>query len=470
VDCPAWLPSATSHTNVHNFIDRLGPYRENNVHQENPLVAQSIWEHCRPLSFGHHPEEQAWRNTVGLVCNSGVGVFRAGPAPLDRLSSLQKLCIVRLMRGGEGPCALESASSQAHRDYIFAPTHSLQSELCMLLQVRYFLLPNVDFATAAAVLPADVAIELTGDQYANHATLCTATGHCFHPSRFVTACEAAFAPKGHHEANVSIWFDAFPVLLGKTQVKRQRRIKQKNKTQLCADFAGPHANGALLSLTSPVDFPVSPPDITPFVPMLPAEDREEGRALIMGIIEHRIDSLILDHCSHHFPVGGNQQQHLDSRLQQLRETWRGLAVFHEKWTWPKRKGMGRVTASTTAPPGNIMPYIPLKTRQDSPCTGIWNAFVHTMGTMEAHCASRHTSRNDQSKRLRVFLALRDGRPPARRDGKAGLSHILSKSHEEGRANDGASQQTGTWQDLLLATPGGGEWERLLVSSKAEPLP
>ena len=62
------------------------------------------------------------------------------------------------MRGGPGPLGQDFG---LHRGYVFAPTHSLHSELCMVLQVRYFVLPEVDFANAAGISPGHVAREIT---------------------------------------------------------------------------------------------------------------------------------------------------------------------------------------------------------------------------------------------------------------------------------------------------------------------
>ena len=190
LDCPALLQSATSHTNIHSFIDRLAPHRDNSVHQENPLIPQSIWENCRPLRRQGFPQEREWRDTVDLVCNSAVSVFRPGrvPGPSSKLSSLQKLCIIRSMRGGGGPFH-PHAVSQAHRDYVFSPTCSLRSELCMVLQERYFFLPDVNFADAGEVSPDDVVREITFGNFV------AALEYGFDPSRLVTADEVAFGPK-----------------------------------------------------------------------------------------------------------------------------------------------------------------------------------------------------------------------------------------------------------------------------------
>ena len=71
----------------------------------------------------------------------------------NKLSELQKLCIVSQLRGKGSSFSGSSSIGQLHllhRDFIFAPTHSLHSELCMILQTRYFLLLDETSITAAS--------------------------------------------------------------------------------------------------------------------------------------------------------------------------------------------------------------------------------------------------------------------------------------------------------------------------------
>jgi hypothetical protein len=271
----------------------------------------------------------------------------------------------------------------------------------------------------------------------------------YNPSKFVTAHEVAFAPKGEHCANVSIWFDALPVRLEQSQIKRSRRLKQKKRAQIRNEHTHPNANGALISRTSSADFPNSPPEINPFVPMLPAEDDADSHKLIMAIIEHRINSMILQSCSF---VDGEQFEELFAREAQLVKIFAGRTRFHEKWTWPKREGMGHVTISTKAPPGNIMPYIPLKNSVKSPCVHNWSTFVKTIGVLDAD--NENAPVVDGPKRLSVFRSIDGSIPRTIRDGSARLPHILSTSTSSTKNNE-------TWKEILLGLPENGRWEAAL---------
>ena len=474
---PSWLPAATANTNAQVIIDRLAAHRDSSVHRENFLIPQSIWENCRPSKskeFGRraassppvdgtrsiHDAERDWFDTYALVCNERVSTFaterrHAIDAPYKKkLPHLQKLCIVRLMRSemeGTNP------SSQIHRDYVFAPTHSLHSELCMILQARYFVLLDVTFTHADETSPDAVVKEITHDEYEARTTPCRITGmlSC-NPNKYVTAHEVAFAPKGEHFANVSIWFDAFPIRLEQSQIKRSRRLKQKNKAQIRNEHTHPNANGALISRTSSADFPATannpPPEIDPFVPMLPDDDDDSSRKLIMAIIEHRIDCMILQNCS---SVQHKQVDDLYAREAQLAKTFEGRTMFHGKWTWPKREGMGCVTMFTKAPPGNTMPYIPVKDAQKSPCIHIWNTFVKTICTLDAENENRPVA--DGTKRLSVFRSIDGSVPRTSIGGSGGLPRILSGSLTDARS----TKNDGTWREILLGLPENGQWETAL---------
>ncbi|KAL7537243.1 hypothetical protein ACHAXR_007688 [Thalassiosira sp. AJA248-18] len=468
---PSWLPAAAAKTNAQIIVDRLAAHRENVVHQENPIIAQSIWENCRPSHRRSNEErwsvsssgdngrqsildmEQEWADTYSLVCNSGVSIFTGGigKAISKKLTLLQKLCIVRLMRSSDGLFQQESSSSQLHRDYIFAPTHSLHSELCMILQVRFFLLIDVNFTRASELAPEYIVKEISFEEYKSRTTPWSATGHGFDPSKCVVAHEVAFAPKGDHNANVSIWFDALPIKLEQSQIKRSRRLKQKKKSQI-RNHTRPNANGALISRTSSADFPTSPPEIDPFVPMLPADDQDDSHRLIMAIMDHCINSIIFRNCS---SVDGEQKKKLYAHMKQLQKTFMGMTKFHEKWMWPKREGMGHVTVATKAPPGNIMPYIPLKTDKKSPCMHTWHTFGKTIGMLNTH--ADHLSPNDDTKRLGVFLSF-DG---TNQGGKAKPPYILSNLRGWWNAEATSPKKDGTWKEILLGLPENGKWEAAL---------
>jgi hypothetical protein len=458
LECPSWLPAATANTNAQVIIDRLATHRESAVHQENSLIPQSIWENCRPSIsrvFGRNiqPVNDSdvvqdwvdWADAYALVCNERVPVFsgegrHAINAPSKKLSHLQKMCIIRLMRKEGIP------SSQLHRDYVFSATHSIHSELCMILQTRYFVLLDVNFTIAAEVSRDAVVEEISYEEYRARTTPWSTAGMLYNPSKFVTAHEVAFAPKGEHCANVSIWFDTLPIKLEQSQIKRSRRLKQKKKAQIRNEHTYPNANGALISRTSSADFPTSPPDIEPFVPMLPAENDNESQNLIMAIIEHRIDSMILQNCSF---VNYEQVQELLAREMQLAKTFEAMNMFHEKWTWPKREGMGHVTISTKAPPGNIMPYIPLKNSMISPCVHIWSSFVKAIGDLNVD--------DGTSKRLSVFRSIDGSIPRTSFGGSAKLPHIFSNAS----AKASSTKNDATWKEILLGVPENGRWETAL---------
>lgn len=368
---PSWHPIATAMTNAEVVIDRFARHRDSAIHQENPLVAQSIWEGCRPSQRGRSDSlsadrpylpnvnksvldlEQEWSDTYALICNDGVPAFPAVRASAraavpGRLSLLQRLCIATAMRGGDGPFQQGFGWSRRHRDYIFQATHSLKKELCMVLQSRYFLLLDVDFYNATSL--EDVVREISLDEFQARTIPWAHPLYPFDPSRCVVAHEVAFAPKGDAGANVSIWFDARPIELAPSAIKDIRRLKQQAKANAKSGHARPHKDGALIARRCrAIDFPDAPPNEAPFVPMLPAEDNDNVHRFVLAIMEHGIDSLILR--SRPF-VDKGQEDELYERMVELQEKFFGMSMFHEKWTWPKREGMAQVTVTTRAPPNN----------------------------------------------------------------------------------------------------------------------
>ena len=181
LEFPSWLPIATAKTNTKVIIDGHAAHRDSAVHQENPLIDQSIWENCRPSQRGvatnavhrgviSHDWERVWSDTYDLVCNDCKVCGEEKPVEkgeekrvdnevTEALNRLQKLCIVRRMH-------IEPIVQENHyRDFIFAPTHSLRGELCMVLQTRYFFLPNVTFTSPDDVRRDDVVVEVSMDRY-----------------------------------------------------------------------------------------------------------------------------------------------------------------------------------------------------------------------------------------------------------------------------------------------------------------
>jgi hypothetical protein len=454
LEFPSWLPIATAKTNTKVIIDGHAAHRDSAVHQENPLIDQSIWENCRPSQRGVATDavhqgvvsldwEHVWSDTYSLVCNDCKSICREEKhvqkqgkeervenEVTEELNSLQKLCIVRLMH-------IDPMIQENHyRDFIFAPTHSLHGELCMVLQTRYFFLPDVTFSNADDIRRDDVVKEVSMDRY-----------HQLTAGQKIIAHEVAFAPKGDHFANVSIWFGADIVSLEQSQIKRNRKLKQKKK-ELIRNNHGithPNANGALISITSSVDFHLGIDGIEPFVSMSPADNSDESHGLIMSIIEHRIDTTIVEYCSF---VSKEQKKRLDAGKRQLLMKFISMLKFHEKWMWPKREGMGKVTISTKAPPGNIMPYIPLKSNKTSACVPVWNSFVKNIGGMDAH----DEEGSNDPKRLAIFRTLGSGTP------------LTNESSPLPRILSNASTPAGeceTWNEIVLGVPGNGKWETAL---------
>lgn len=433
---PSWLPAATSKTNARVIIDRFTLHNDNIVHQENPLIQQSIWEHCRPsqkgiitsFTSGQVDVEQVWLDTYRICSNSGTSAFNVKKMMSEKISELQKLCIVRKLRSGD--------SGMLSRDYLFSPTHSLNSELCMILQERYFLLPDVNYTSAGDVSVTDCVKEISADEYEARTTPWT-IGHSFDPTKVVTAHEVAFAPKGDHSANVSIWFDAEPIKLEPSQIKRSRRLKQKKKS--AAKHTAPNANGDLISRTTNTDFPSGYPEIDPFVCMLPAKNDDESHGLIMSIIEHRINCIIIEDCSSF--VTEEQIAMVYAGLNKLKESFVSLFKFHEKNMWPKREGMTQINRSTMAPPSNTMPYI--GSDKTSPCIHNWKSFVETIGLMNASTDAMPTSDAD-SRRLDTFKSF------CKSSGKSTLPRI--------KAWWAYDASYDTWREVVLKLPENGNWQ------------
>ena len=111
--------------------------------------------------------------------------------------------------------------------------------------------------------------------------------------------------------------------------------------------------------------------------MVPAEINEMNRYLFMGIIEHRIGSLILHRSSE---VGEAEREELRVRMDIIRRAFDGLNMFHDKWMWPKRQGLVNVTPKTKAPPGNNTPFIPAMGNAASVRT--WRTFVSNLKSMD----------------------------------------------------------------------------------------
>lgn len=473
---PSWLPAASAKTNAQIIVDRFAAHRDCAVHQENPLIAQGIWENCRP-SLRHNKSSQhgdeneiSWKDTYALICNTAVPAFgslnNTNITPSTRslskkLSELQKLCIVSIMRGEDSTFISSSSGSGSgklhllHRDYVFTPTHSLHSELCMVLQTRYFILHNDEGgdhqSISAAADKHSIVEEISFAEYKSRATPWNSS-YRLSKSKVVVATEVAFAPKGDSNANVSIWFEATPIKLEPSQIKRCRRLKQKNKAQMRDGHKAPHSNGALLCRTSTADFPSrAPPDVDPFVPMLPAEDSDENEKFMLAILDHRIDCLINEKLSRDGLGVALRKKQLDNRMRTLQAVFAGMNHFHQKWIWPKREGSEAVDEFTLAPPGNIMPYIPSRSCKGSTCLSMWYSFVDTM-TFTLESDPPKVTSSEVGGHLSIFQALGNGLP-ASSVGSRRIPRIkVMPASFESENND----KENTWREIVLGAD--GKWK------------
>jgi hypothetical protein len=439
---------ATSKTNAQVIVDPLASHRESATHQENPLVSQSVWQHCRPSLRGSKVDPDAaskfeFEDTYRIVCNTGIPIFLGNNERLRgernlaaKLNELEKLCIVEHFR------------QSGDKGFLYSPTHSLRGELCMILQTRYFLLEDVN--PDAKLDKSRIVKEISLDEYNARITPWSQCGVPYSPTHVVVGHEVAFAPKGEANCNFSIWFDECPIKLEQTQIKRARRIKQKNKTNIKTGHSRPNANGALIVRSSPVDFRNGCPAIDPFVHMVPAEDNEESNRLIDEIIAHRIDSIIANKWPYfggasRMAVGASGLDEdvakaLLDRKEELKKSFLVLNSFHKEWTWPRREGLDRISYSTQAPPGNAITYSPSPKKVPSGRKGlhdisnIWQGFVESI-------PDKGENVQERNKRLPVFDSIGSRR-------ECGPVPRLSQANEENGEND-------TWQQLLLGKS--GEW-------------
>ena len=70
--------------------------------------------------------------------------------------------------------------------------------------------------------------------------------------------------------------------------------------------------------------------------------------------------------------------------------------------------MGCVTMFTKPPPGNTIPYVPVKDAHKSPCVHNWNTFVKTIGALDDENENQPVA--DDTKRLSIFRSI-DGSIP-----------------------------------------------------------
>ena len=236
---------ATSKTNAQIIVDPLATHRESAIHQENPLITQSVWQHCRPslkeTKKSNGGIETYFEDTYKLVCNTKVPIFlgnnerrhcQSEQSLPEKLTELHKLCIVEHFR------------ERQDRKFLYSPTSSLRGELCMILQTRYFRLNDIpnDNVTKEGVVH-----EISYEEYKARITPWSQSGVPYSPFKVVRGHEVAFAPKGDTSCNFSIWFDEEPVRLEQTQIKRSRRIKQVSTrgTSFCHAYLYSSSNNSL---------------------------------------------------------------------------------------------------------------------------------------------------------------------------------------------------------------------------------
>lgn len=184
--------------------------------------------------------------------------------------------------------------------------------------------------------------------------------------------------------------------------------------------------------------------------MLPAQDNEESHRLLMAIMEHRIDSIILENSS---SDEGLKKRFLHNRMEQLKTKFQSTAKFHQKWVWPKRSGLERVTSTTKAPPGNIMPYIPSPENvkdKKSPCFH-WSTFVKAIGSLDAF-SSEYADDNEDAENTRFVSPNIMGRETT-------CPRLASFKYDWWNKTLPADNADATWKELMFFS---GKWEKALT--------
>ena len=149
---PSWLEHYTKFNKKDPtlILDRLHHVRMNGVIQTNPVVEPWIWNECRHAANDgtEESEDSIWDDTYRMVCNWDVPIFSIEETPskqsvgimsysnmvsrnYQKISDLQKLCIVVSMRK---PSKISTTATDAHNassDYTFEPTVSLPHYLLL---------------------------------------------------------------------------------------------------------------------------------------------------------------------------------------------------------------------------------------------------------------------------------------------------------------------------------------------------
>ena len=147
-------------------------------------------------------------------------------------------------------------------------------------------------------------------------------------------------------------------------------------------------------------------------------------------------------------------------MKKLQKTFIAMSKFHKRLVWPKRTGLERITHSTRAPPGNIMPYIPsMKSKSESnksPCAH-WNTFVKTIQSSTTGCGHLYEMDTDDSQRLSIFHDVddRDNENPT------SLPHITPFVYDWWKSKASSSKDDAAWKEILLNLPKDGKWQTAL---------
>ena len=194
--------------------------------------------------------------------------------------------------------------------------------------------------------------------------------------------------------------------------------------------------------------------------MLPAEENDDSHGLIMAIIEHRIDSIILASKSSSVNDEYKKRQ-LYLRMKKLQKTFTAMSKFHKRWVWPKRSGLERITHSTKAPPGNIMPYIPsLKNKSESNKSPsvLWHKFVKNMSST-TECGHLYEMDTDDNQRLSCFHGI-DGSDSESNGKSRSLPHITPFVYDWWN-NKASTSKDDAWKEILFNLPKDGKLQAAL---------
>jgi hypothetical protein len=222
--------------------------------QVNPVIAQGIWEYCRPFSLPDSVRATSaeFVHTYNFVCNRQADKKVDDPDNLSRVfdktmlreldRELRKLLIVLHMRSMHSSIR-GNADQKKHLNFTFAPTEceyfsfgdllsllqckcilsltlhciiidSLQSlhrkgindQPCMLIQTGHFYIQDMNLLRKSSssnneyvnLSLENLVVEITAQEY-------NAGKGSNYPDNYVCACEVAFDSKGQPSCNLSMW-------------------------------------------------------------------------------------------------------------------------------------------------------------------------------------------------------------------------------------------------------------------------